>query len=168
SPPTSAEHWNSVVTGTSWTPMAGSWTGIKPYNSSVPVAFDLLKNLVTGHSYCIRVRAVGKASTLTGQPAYGDYTYLPGGPNDDGTPAFTFTGYPAGGACSPSCSPGYLGANDYLEPITGTTSTMTPLFTWNPVAGAQSYYVLVAKDPNFTTVIDYALTRDPAYSPRTF
>ena len=45
---------------------------------------------------------------------------------------------------------------------------MTPLFTWNPVAGAQSYYVLVAKDPNFTTVIDYALTRDPAYSPRTF
>jgi hypothetical protein len=162
-----SEHWESTVTGTSWTPLAGSWTGVKPHGAAVGVAYDTLKSLVAGNSYCVRVRAVDKASSLNGQPVYGDWTYLPGGANDDGNPAFTFTGYPAGGACSPSCNPGYLGSADYREPIRGTTVGATPLFTWNALAGAQSYYVLVARDPNFTTVIDYALTRVPAYSPRT-
>lgn len=49
----------------------------------------------------------------------------------------------------------------------GTTVGSMPLFTWLPIAGAESYYVLVARDPNFTNVVDYAYTRIPAYAPRT-
>ncbi len=41
-----------------------------------------------------------------------------------------------------------------------------PLFRWNAVSGAQSYFVVVARDSAFTTVVDYAFTRVPAYAPR--
>src|SRR5207237_9108316 len=64
------------------------------------------------------------------------------------------------------CSPGYLGANDYRLPLTGTTISQTPLLTWNSLSGVQSYFVIVAKDPSFTNVVDYAFTHVPAYSPR--
>ena len=39
--------------------------------------------------------------------------------------------------------------------------TSNPLFIWNPIAGKQSYWVIVAKDPSFTNIIDYAFTRVP-------
>ena len=110
----------------------------------------------------MRVRA--RSDRASNQDVYGDYTYLD--PNGLGW-AFDWTGYPAGGACSPSCWAGYAGANDYLTPQVGTTTRMTPLFAWNPIAGAQSYFVIVAKDPNFTNVVDYAFTHLPAYAPRT-
>jgi hypothetical protein len=42
-----------------------------------------------------------------------------------------------------------------------------PVFTWQPIAGKQSYFIVVAKDPFFHTVVDYAFTRIPAYAPRT-
>ncbi|HEV3477888.1 MAG TPA: hypothetical protein VG144_00405 [Gaiellaceae bacterium] len=32
--------------------------------------------------------------------------------------------------------------------------------------GAQSYFVLVAKDPSFSNIVDYAFTQMPAYAPR--
>src|SRR5919197_6599893 len=35
------------------------------------------------------------------------------------------------------------------------------------MAGRQSYFVLVSKDPSFTTIVDYAFTQVPAYAPRT-
>src|SRR5437763_1422831 len=41
-----------------------------------------------------------------------------------------------------------------------------PLFTWNPISGKQSYFVIIATDPNFQHVIDYAFTKIPAYAPR--
>ena len=33
-----------------------------------------------------------------------------------------------------------------------------PLFTWKPLAGKQSYFVLVAKDASFWNIVDYAFT----------
>jgi hypothetical protein len=42
-----------------------------------------------------------------------------------------------------------------------------PLFTWNPIAGKASYFVIVAKDPSFSNIIDYAFTQQPVYAPRT-
>ena len=94
---------------------------------------------------------------------YGDFTYL-----DDGTgSAFQWVGYPTGGACTPSCNPGYLGADDYVLPARGTLTRLTPLITWKPLAGHQSYFVIVSKDANFSNIADYAFTQVPAYSPRT-
>ena len=92
------------------------------------VAYDIPALALNG-SYCARVRARGDRDT-TQQEVYGDFTYL-----DDGTgAAFQFTGYPAGGACTPSCNSGYLGADDYVLPVRGTLTRLTPLVTWRPLA----------------------------------
>jgi hypothetical protein len=153
-------HWTSTTAATSWAPLGTGWNFTKPYPDPHAVATDSVP--LGAGPHCVRVRA--RSDRASGQDVYGDYAYLD--PNGLGW-AFDWTGYPAGGACSPACSPGYAGANDYLLPQVGTTIGMTPLFTWNPIAGAQSYFVIVAKDPSFTNVVDYAFTHLPAYAPRT-
>ncbi len=57
-----------------------------------------------------------------------------------------------------------LGAPTYLDP-SGQAVTRTPLLRWNPVAGARRYFVIIARDSNFTNVIDAAFTAMPAYAP---
>jgi large repetitive protein len=153
--------WLVPTASTSWTPLASGTSSNPPYPSPSGVSKDT-PGLTVGASYCVRVRArSGRVNYST--PVYGDYTYL-----DDGTGhSFTFTGYPAGNACSPACNANYLGHDDYLLPIRGETSGANPLFIWNPIAGKQSYWVIVSKDPSFTTIVDYARTRIPAYAVRT-
>ena len=254
-------HFTSNVALTSWTPLGTGWNLTKPYPDPRTVATEFLTTLVPGQ-YCARVRA--RSDRAFGQEVYGDYTYL----DPDGLGwAFQWTGYPDGGACTPSCTNGYLGANDYLAPQGGVTVSQTPLFTWRPlnrhawktlkntggadaltltekgvgptgnnlhvtardygsdpsqdelvlyeganqvesyhypdgdvvalagqinanatspvtadilatgqplaavttalfVPGITSYFVLVAKDPNFANIVDYAFTQLPAYAPR--
>ena len=154
-------HWRSTTAVTAWTPLGTNLTASKPYDSPHSVATDFAP-LSPGAKYCVRIRA--RSDRAGNDDVFGDYTYLD--PNGLGW-AFQWTGYPAGGACSPTCEAGYLGADDYGLPTTGTTTGMTPYFTWKPVAGASSYFVLVAKDPAFTNVVDYAFTQVPAYAPRT-
>jgi hypothetical protein len=182
SAPASQGHWTKDVALTAWTPLGSGWNLTKPYPDPHPVATELLVSLSPGH-YCARVRA--RSDRAFGQEVYGDYTYLDcsvlssgqlcrGRPDDHGW-AFEWTGYPTGNPCSPSCNPGYLGAGDYQLPTAPDhrvaadgvfTVGETPLFVWRPVAGASSYFVLVAKDPNFTNIVDYAFTQIPAYAPR--
>ena len=182
SAPASQGHWTRDVALTAWTPLGSGWNLTKPYPDPHPVATELLVSLSPGH-YCARVRA--RSDRAFGQEVYGDYTYLDcsvlssgqlcrGRPDDHGW-AFEWTGYPTGNPCSPSCNPGYLGAGDYQLPTAPDhrvaadgvfTVGETPLFVWRPVAGASSYFVLVAKDPNFTNIVDYAFTQIPAYAPR--
>jgi hypothetical protein len=156
------DHWRVTTAGTAWTLLGSGWGGVKPYPDAQQVSNDGIHAPVAGKSYCARVRArADRDATLA--EVYGDYTYL-----DDGTgSAFTWLGAPAGGACSPSCVPNNLGAADYLLPTTGVSTTRMPLFTWNPLAGKASYFVLVAKDPSFSNIVDYAFTQTPAYAPRT-
>ncbi len=152
-------HWRVNTAVTAWTPLGSGWFGTKPYSDPMTVATDI-PTLVSG-KYCVRVRARSDRSGL--DEIYGDYTYL----NPAGLGwAFDFTAYPTGGACSPSCEPDYLGAGDYVVPQGGITATRTPYFSWKPLAGKQSYYVLVAKDPSFSNVVDYGFTQVPAYAPR--
>ncbi len=155
----SSHHWRVNTAVNAWTPLGDGWNGVKPYSDPQSVANEF--TLLSPGKYCVRVRARSDRSGL--DEVYGDYTYLD--PNGLGW-AFEWSSYPAGGACSPSCTPNYLGANDYLLPQTGTTTGMTPYFTWKPIAGKQSYYVLVAKDPSFSNIVDYAFTHVPAYAPR--
>ena len=155
--------WRVNTSVPSWSPLGYGWNGVKPYPDPMQVAYDLSTQLALDTSYCARVRARGERDT-TNQEVYGDFTYL-----DDGTGvAFQWKGYPTGGACTPSCNTGYLGADDYVLPARGTLTRRTPLITWRPLAGRQSYFVLVAKDANFSNLVDYAFTQVPAYSPRSF
>jgi hypothetical protein len=152
--------WRVTTSVPSWTPLGSGWNGIKPYPDQMTVAYDFPALSLNDH-YCVRVRAKGERDTGQ-QDVYGDFTYL-----DDGTgSAFQWVGYPTGGACTPSCNVGYPGADDYLLPARGTLTRLTPLLTWKPLAGRQSYFVIVAKDANFSNIVDYAFTQIPAYSPR--
>jgi hypothetical protein len=156
--------WLSNTASTFWTPL-GQSPSSKPFPSGPSPSADG-RSLIPGKSYCVQVRARSGRVNLS-DAVWGDFTQL-----DDGTgAAFTFTSYPTGSACSPSCGAEYIGANDYLLPQrledSPVNQTAQPLFVWKPVAGKQSYWVIVAKDPSFTTIVDYAFTRIPAYAVRT-
>jgi hypothetical protein len=155
--------WRVTTSNPYWTPLGSGWNQVQPYPvPQLQTAYDFTV-LALGEEYCARVRARGERDNAL-QEVFGDFTNLDNG----GGFAFEWTGYPTGDACSPTCNGGYLGADDYLVPARGTTTTRTPLLTWEPLAGAQSYFVLVAKDPSFSNVVDYAWTRVPAYAPRSF
>jgi hypothetical protein len=153
--------WRDNTAVNAWTPLGYNWFATKPYSDPLDVGNDFT-HLTVGQKYCARVRA--RSDRAGFDEVYGDYTYLD--PNGLGW-AFQFTGYPAGGACSPSCTSDYLGAGDYTSTLTGTVSSRVPYFTWRALAGKQSYYVLVAKDPSFSNIVDYGFTQVPAYAPRT-
>jgi hypothetical protein len=154
------DHWHSTTATNAWTPLGQGWNNVKPYADARLVAADS-RRLIAGNSYCVRVRARSDRAAASSE-VYGDYTYI----NAGTSAAFEWPGPPTGGLCSPSCPAGFLGANDYVVPAVGVTTTRMPLFTWKPLLGKQSYFVLVAKDPSFSTLVDYAFTQIPAYAPR--
>lgn len=152
--------WDDRTATTGWTPLGWS-RGINadPLANGEAPEDDIITHLVVDQAYCVRVRPVDRSSAQSGGPEiFGDWTYLPA--NNVG--AFTWSGPPAVAACTP-CNPA---AGDYLRPVSDSTVGRMPVFTWNAVPGAQSYFVVVARDPQFTTVVDYAYTRVTAYAPR--
>jgi protein-S-isoprenylcysteine O-methyltransferase Ste14 len=160
-------HWVSTTGVNAWTPLGSGWNGIKPYSDPMTVGTDF-PSLIAGTAYCARVRARSNRDA-TGGEVYGDYTYVVNGrgkATPGPAPAFTWLGAEAGGSCTPSCNPGYLGPGDYVTPSTGTLTPRTPYFTWRPIAGKASYFVIVAKDQQFSNLVDYAFTQVPAYAPR--
>jgi hypothetical protein len=150
----------------SWTPLSSTsnnpviWQGTLAEDFPTPGPGD----------YCFRVRARSDRAPGS-EEVWGDYTYLQNGSTDSASPvgpAFTWTDYPdpTDPTASAGCNSGYLCSPDYRTPLTGTTNLRTPYFTWKAVAGANSYYVVVAKDQNFSNVVDEGFTNVPAYSPR--
>jgi hypothetical protein len=115
--------------------------------------------MIAGQSYCVRVRAIDRPSATSGPTVYGDWTYL----NGNNQVAFRWNGPPASSLCPAPCE---MTSSEYVTPLTGESTGRMPFFTWEPIAGAESYYVVVAQDANFTNVVDYAFTRIPAYAPR--
>lgn len=151
--------WLKETATTAWTPLGwGRVTGSGPWPSGGTPTSDL-QSMVAGQSYCVRVRAVDRPSTTSGPTVYGDWTYL----NGNNQVAFRWNGPPASTACSAPCE---MTSSDYVTPITGDTVGRMPFFTWDPIVGAESYYVVVAQDASFTNVVDYAFTRIPAYATR--
>jgi hypothetical protein len=156
----SSKRWFVRTSSTSWAPLGSGSLASKPFPSGPSVSKDT-PGLTPGQAYCVQVRARSGRVNLS-EDVWGDFTVI-----DDGTGAsFTFTDYPTGDACSPSCNANYLGHDDYLLPIRGETTTANPLFMWNPITGKSSYWVIVAKDPSFTNIVDYAFTRLPVYAVR--
>ena len=148
------EHWRVSTATTAWTPLGYRLSAPAPYPDKFSIRGDSVR-LTAGKSYCVRVRA--KSDTDSNRnDVYGDFAYL----NGPDQVAFTFAGYP----CPTSCSRGYLGAGDYLTPQSGRTTT--PYFTWGGGVNAGSWFVIVAKDPEFHNIVDYAWTQVRAYAPR--
>lgn len=151
--------WDDVTATTAWAPL-GKTTEGEPYPSTVGVAKS--SSLLTQDaSYCVRVRA--RSGHKSGSSfVRGAYTLL----NDGTGAAFTWTGYPSTVPCSPSCVPGYAGSDNYRLPDPDAPATSMPYFSWEPIDGAQSYWVIVFKDETLGTMVDYAFTQLPVYTPR--
>ena len=143
---------------TVWTPLSKPKAS-EPYPSS-GTSIEKESPLVDGDRYCVRIRAVGESSS-DGKPIYGDYTYLPAPGTAAGSGAFMYAPTTAQGSVA------MPQASDYRAPIhPSPPESQTPLFTWKPIAGANSYWIIIARDPSFTTLVDYGYTRDQAYAPR--
>ena len=148
------DHWRVSTATTAWTPLGYRLGAPAPYPDKFSIKTDNVR-LTPGRSYCVRVRA--KSDTDSNRAdVYGDFTYL----NGSDQVAFTFAGYP----CPTSCSRAYLPGGDYLGPQGGRTTT--PYFTWGGSVNAGSWFVLVAKDPEFHNIVDYGWTQVRAYAPR--
>lgn len=106
--------------------------------------------------WCFRVNA-HTADDARGDVVLGDWTQLGG----SAQPSFTALDQPSSG------SPSALSSSDYLAPGPTERVTRTPLFRWNRVPNAFGYYVIVARDANFTKIADVGYTRIPAYAPTT-
>jgi hypothetical protein len=151
-----------------WTPLSAA--GGNPVVWQGTLAQDNGLSRLVPDTYCFRVRARSDRAA-SNQEVWGDYTYLQNG-NTDSTapvgPAFDWTDYPdpTDPTASTPCASGYPCVGDYLAPVIGSTTGRTPLFTWKALSGANSYFVVVAKDSNFSNVIDEGFTRVPAYAPR--
>ena len=151
--------WTDITAVTAWTPLS-------LYQGNPPYPTDRLRPAQEAQlpkpnqpdpqaaaPYCVRVRARSDRDERTND-VFGDFTYL-GGVDK---PAFVYSGRTG------NTGRGYLSPSDYLTPRSATFKT-TPYFAWVPSHGT-AWYVLVAKDPDFHTVIDYAYTSVPVYAPR--
>lgn len=143
--------WDDQTITTAWTPLGDAHnSSANPLGqaTTLPISTDLT-GLTQGGAYCVRVKA-HRANASDGSSVNGSWTTVGLGTS----PSFTFTGYPTGTDTSPN---GYLPAADYLPIETGTSQM--PVFTWKPIQGYTSYYVVVATDQTFTHIVDYAFTK---------
>jgi hypothetical protein len=147
----------SLTAATSWTPLGGSTAGRPVGNAFTTISSDGSWRLADGVSYCVRVRARSDRDAF-GKEIVSEWTQLGG----IGNAAFTYHAHQMVGSCAPETMP----AGAYHEPQVGTVSRRMPLFTWDWVGNACSYFVVVARDAEFTKIVDVAITRQPAYAPR--
>ena len=154
------EAWHEIKTATTaWTPLGHDWNLVVPGGVSYPnAANDGNHELFDGHQYCMKVLARSDRDSKN-QEVVSDWTQL--GALDQ--PAFEYA--------APTITPGPPGvlttpAANYMLPQMGTVTPRMPYFTWDPVDGAQSYFVVVAKDSLFTDVVDVGFTQYTVYAPR--
>jgi hypothetical protein len=151
------EMWNVETAATAWTPLANGWNGQSPGVPASQVALDAGKiGFQHDEEYCVRVQARSDRDSR-GSEVTSEWTQI----NGLGQVAFNYIKPATASDPTPTMLPQY-----YVGPPNGVLTTRLPLFTWKPVPGAASYYVVVARDPSFTQVVDIALTHNPMYAPR--
>jgi hypothetical protein len=138
-----------------WTPLGSPNSSPSFGNGGGPAGSGEVP--VDGRAYCAQVRAYD--SDAAGTTITGDWSLY----NNYAGPLFTFSAAtPTGNApCGTwECNP------YYIAPVNTSESQTPPVFVWKPLTGYQGYYLVVAKDPNFQTIVDYVFTNEPVYAPR--
>ncbi|HET8653569.1 MAG TPA: methyltransferase [Gaiellaceae bacterium] len=150
-------HWTVETTANAWTPLGTQWNFVPPFGDPLTVAFDS-PPLRRYRSYCARVRARSNRDAKS-EEVYGDYTYIANGVGSD-TPAasFKWMGYPNGSACTPSCSSGYLGSDNYVAPESQPATPRTPYFTWRPLSRRRAVLANTGTSPAFTVYAQSTIT----------
>jgi protein-S-isoprenylcysteine O-methyltransferase Ste14 len=166
--------WDVVTATPAWTALSSQLRGSSPIGTG-RVSVDVGHALGPGWSYCVEVRPIDRNGTSG--DVRGDWTQLGG----NGARAFQYTG---GDTCAAAPTTtmtdaayrpvhdGRTSQQTFTETlpsgrtVTGTYNRRMPVFTWSPVPNACGYFVVVARDPDFTDVVDVALTPETAYAPR--
>jgi hypothetical protein len=152
-----SDTWDVVTAATAWTPLG--YPGVhKPSGilTNLSASNDATHQLKPGVAYCARVKA-RRDRDRTNQEVVSDWTTIGGGTR----PTFRYVAPPA-----PSGGTLAMTDADYLEPAFASQHPWLPLFTWKPVDGARGYFLVVARDQQFTKIVDLAFTNVPAYAPR--
>jgi large repetitive protein len=150
--------WFNTTATTAWTPLGGATT-VKPIQWSGIGANDGNHAFVQGQAYCVRIRARADLDTQN-REVVSDWTVV--GSKDN--PAFVYDSG-AINTCSSTPAAFEMPADCYIAPQ-GEHKTRMPLFTWRAIPGAASYWVVVARDPQFTDIMDEGLAAVEAYAPR--
>jgi hypothetical protein len=151
----------------SWSILGAPQGSPPPFGSAGPKGS--IGDFTTYSAFCVRIRAAD--TDASGATTFGDWTDVNGltSPMFDlqtGATPTTSPGCNATGAGGTYRS--WLCPSDYVEPAQGATFTSTPtLFVWKHLQNAVGYYIVVARDPSFTNILDYAFTFEPAYAPGT-
>lgn len=154
---TATDTWDVLTAATGWTPL-GNPVAHRPTGvlTDLTPATDSIHQPRDGASYCARVRARRDRDAKT-KEVVSDWTTIAGGT----APAFRFVA-PA----DPSGSTLTATAADYVQPGFAQQHSWMPLFTWKAIEGARGYFVVVARDKDFTKIVDLAYTNAPVYAPR--
>lgn len=159
------------VATNAWAPLAKIPIGWEPPMPTTQALFDDETSFLSaGTTYCLRVRAYqdkGLDASNLSKYVIGDWTTIDndGNTSDGIFRSFTYLGAQPEAALSPPSVPMYLAANQYRLPATGSTSTQTPWFTWATMNGAKAYWVEIARDPSFTTIVEVGYTEKPIFVP---
>ncbi len=150
-----AGSWNVITASTAWTPL-GSPGAHKPSGvlTNMLASRDIAAQPKSGSSYCARVKA-RRDRDAKNKEVVSDWTTIHGGTR----PAFRFVAPPA-----PSGINLAMNANGYVGAI-GRGDWM-PLLAWKRMDSAGGYFVVVARDAEFTKIVDLAYTNVPIYAPR--
>jgi hypothetical protein len=142
---------------TAWTPLGTGQLHIGPTAWPTVQQQAALPSSPSGIPYCLRVLARSDNDAM-GNQVVSDWTQI----NGSNEPAFAYQTPGSGTASDPFVTPG----GGLILPADQTITLATPLFSWNPVAGAHGYYIVISRDATFTNIADIGFTNATAYAPR--
>ena len=159
-----------TTSNTAWTPFAQTTAGPPPFLDSPNVSIQS-----DGFTFAVGCDVLVRAFTdnaVDGTTVYGPYATVSFlyGPDVGGEPGFDNT--PPD--CTSSSCAGRLTAGSVVQPATGTTVTKSPVLCWKPVdmdptsgtvAPSHGYWVSIARDANFTTIVQTAYVPESCYAP---
>ena len=153
---------------TSWTPYASRGSsGIPQIFNALGVNIEEGTPLTDGDTCTLFVRALTD-DAIDGTAIAGPYAsraFVVGGQAFSNLPTVN---------CGDGTCMGRLNATDVRSPGVGTGVNKSPLICWKPsdmnagagITASDGYWVAIARDSNFTTIVQAAFTKEPCYAPR--
>ena len=143
------DNWRIKTASTAWTMLGSGWGGVKPYPDARQVSSDGIRAPVAGKSYCARVRAAPIVMRACRRSAASTRTS-----RTKPVPHSHGWGLRPAERARRRVSPG-TSARTTISSGRASRRRACRLHV-EPAGGKASYFVIVAKDPSFSNIVDYA------------